>query len=205
MTLTLPPLYPITPDALRGPALTAWAGDILDAGCRLLQYRRKSGPDRERLRDLEDLMALCRTYGCKVIVDDRVDLVMLSGADGVHLGQDDLPPSEARQLLGPGKLIGFSTHSLEQFEEGLEAPADYLALGPVFPTTGKDDPSPVVSPALQEQALRISPLPVVAIGGVTPHNAPALWTRGFASVAVIGALSVRPGEAWREFMAAAGR
>lgn len=198
----LPPLYPITPDGPRGPSLLAWTGELLEAGCRLLQYRRKAGPDRERLEDLEALLALCRTYGCRVVVDDRTDLVVLSSADGVHLGQTDLPPSEARQLLGTGKLIGFSTHTWEQAEEAFDSPADYLALGPVFGTASKADPDPVVSVEVQESVLRASPLPVVAIGGITPGNARPLWVRGFASLAVIGALAEKPGEAWRAFMAA---
>ncbi len=197
----LPPLYPITPDGLSGPALLGWAGELLEAGCRLLQYRRKTGLDRDRLTDLEALLGLCRTYSCRLVVDDRTDLVMLSGADGVHLGQTDLPPSEARQLLGTGKLIGFSTHNWEQAEEALDSPADYLALGPVFGTSTKENADPVVPVEVQERVLRASPIPVVAIGGITPHNARALWQRGFASLAVIGALASRPEEAWREFMA----
>jgi len=200
MPMLLPPIYPITPDALRGAALVAWAGELLDAGCRFLQYRQKSGPDEERLADLDEIVARCHARGCKVIVDDRTDLVMLSGADGVHLGQADLPPSEARQLLGPHKIIGFSTHTWEQFQEALEYPVDYLALGPVFPTGSKIDPDAVVPVQDQDRILSASPLPVVAIGGVAPANALELWKRGFASLAVIGALARAPGEGWREFM-----
>ena len=200
MTFALPPLYPITPNALRGPALIAWAGELLNTGCRLLQYRRKSGPDVERLDELEELLSLCRTYGGKVIVDDRVDLVMLSGADGVHLGQTDLPPAEARQLLGPGKIIGFSTHNAAQFEEALDYPVDYLALGPVFPTATKENPSPVVPVEVQTRLLQASLLPVVAIGGITPDNAGELWSRGFASLAVVAALAENPAKGWRDFI-----
>ncbi len=202
MALILPPLYPITPDGLRGEALLSWAGAILEAGCRLLQYRRKSGPDRERLADLEALLALCHSRACKILVDDRVDLCLLADADGVHLGQDDMAPAETRQLLGAGKIIGLSTHSLRQVEEALDEPVDYLALGPVFPTASKANPDDVVTPGIQEAAIARSPFPLVAIGGITPSNAPHLWVRGFASVAVIGALSRNPGDGWRAFMAA---
>jgi len=198
--IKLPPLYPITPENLRGAALKAWVAALLDAGCQFLQYRRKTGPDSDRLADLEVLLGICRTNACKVIVDDRVDLVMLSGADGVHLGQTDLPPSEARQLLGPDKIIGVSTHNLEQFKEALDYPVDYLALGPVFPTATKENPSPVVPTEMQASLLVSSPLPVVAIGGITPACAGELWKRGFASLAVIGALAMNPGEGWRDFM-----
>jgi thiamine-phosphate diphosphorylase len=148
---------------------------------------------------------LCHARGCRVIVNDRVDLCLLSGADGVHLGQDDLPPSEARRLLGPGKIIGISTHTMEQFGEARDSPADYLALGPVFPTGSKADPSPLVQVGIQEAALKAAPLPVVAIGGITPLNAGELWARGFASLAVIGALARDPGPSWREFLAHAPR
>ncbi len=200
MPMLLPPIYPITPDALRGAALMDWVQELLDEGCRLLQVRRKTGPDGERLTELDEIVSRCRMVGCKVIVDDRADLVLLSGADGVHLGQTDLPPSEARQLLGPHKIIGLSTHTWEQFQEALDYPVDYLALGPVFPTGSKIDPDAVVPESDQGRILRTSPLPVVAIGGITPASARELWERGFASLAVIGALADGPGEGWRDFM-----
>ena len=199
MLIALSPLYPITPEGLRGDALVEWAGELLAVGCRLLQYRRKSGSDAERLWELEALLDLCRPRGCSVIVDDRVDLVLLSGADGVHLGQEDMPPAEARQLLGPDRIIGYSTHTAEQFEEACDSPADYLALGPVFPTRTKENPSPVVPEAVQRRLVASSPLPVVAIGGITPQNARALWDRGFASLAVIGALAADPARGWNAF------
>jgi thiamine-phosphate diphosphorylase len=200
MPMLLPPLYPITPEGLRGAGIMAWVAELLHAGCQLLQVRRKTGPDGERLTELDEVVARCHAHDCRVIVDDRVDLAMLSGADGVHLGQTDLPPSEARQLLGPHKIIGFSTHTWEQFQEALDYPVDYLALGPVFPTDSKIDPDAVVPGTDQDRILRTSPLPVVAIGGITPNSARELWERGFASLAVIGALAHEPGEGWRDFM-----
>jgi thiamine-phosphate diphosphorylase len=200
MPMLLPPLYPITPEALRGAGLMAWVAELLHAGCHLVQVRRKTGPDGERLTELDEVVARCHAHDCRVIVDDRVDLAMLSGADGVHLGQTDLPPSEARQLLGPHKIIGFSTHTWEQFQEALDYPVDYLALGPVFPTDSKIDPDAVVPRTDQDRILRTSPLPVVAIGGITPNSARELWECGFASLAVIGALAHEPGEGWRDFM-----
>ena len=202
MPLILPPLYPITPENLRGSALLAWAADLMDSGCGLLQYRRKDGPDGERLRDLEALLGLVRPRGGRIIVDDRVDLCLLADADGVHLGQDDMAPAEARQMLGAGKVIGLSTHSLRQVEDALDEPVDYLALGPVFPTATKANPDAVVTPDIQEAAIAHSPFPLVAIGGITPGTARDLWARGFASLAVIGALSRNPGDVWRAFMAA---
>lgn len=200
---TLPPVYPITPDSLRGEALVAWARALFQSGAALLQFRRKSGPDEEKLQDLRRLLEAARPFGARVVVDDRVDLCLLAGAGGVHLGQGDLPVSEARILLGREAWIGFSTHTLEQFEEALDLPADYLALGPVFPTATKEGADPVVPPLVQREVLGRSPLPVVAIGGVTARKAPELWRRGFASVAAISAFEADPAGAFAAFRKAA--
>lgn len=200
--LVLPPVYPITPENLQGEALAGWARALFASGATLLQFRRKQGPDGRKLEDLCRLVEAARPFRARVVVDDRVDLCLLAGAAGVHLGQSDLPPTEARRLLGKGAWIGFSTHTLEQFEEALDLPVDYLALGPVFPTSTKEGADPVVPPLVQREVLRRSPLPVVAIGGVTARKASELWRRGFASVAVISALAAAPAEAFAEFMAA---
>ncbi len=197
--LEFPPIYPITPDALRGGALLEWATSLIGTGCTMIQFRRKTGPDEERLADLRDLVGLARPASCRVIVDDRVDLCLLAHADGVHLGQSDLPVPEARVLLGRDRIIGHSTHSLEQFEQALDLPLNYLALGPVYPTTTKEEPDPVVPPLIQREVLSRSPWPVVAIGGITAAKAETLWRRGFASVAVISALREGPAESFRDF------
>ena len=202
MAFELPPVYPVSPDALRGEALLGWARALVGSGCRILQFRRKAGSDAERLEDLRALVALARPRHCLVLVDDRVDLCLLADADGVHLGQDDLPPPEARTLLGPGKVIGFSTHDRTQFLEALNLPVDYLALGPVFPTETKAGADPVVPAETQSALLFGAPMPVAAIGGVTPGNAPALYARGFASVAAIGAFAADPAGAFAAFTAA---
>ncbi|MEW5763963.1 MAG: thiamine phosphate synthase [Acidobacteriota bacterium] len=198
--LEFPPVYPITPDALRGEALRAWAESLIGAGCAVVQFRRKSGADEESLADLRDLVGLARPSSCRVIVDDRVDLCLLAEADGVHLGQADLPVPEARVLLGRDKIIGYSTHNLEQFEQALDLPLDYVALGPVYPTATKADPDPVVPPLVQREVIARSPWPVVAIGGITAAKAETLWRRGFSSVAVVSALRERPAESFREFL-----
>lgn len=203
MSLALPPVYPISPESLSGHALMAWAEALLGAGCPLLQYRRKSGADAQRLAELRRLVGLARGAGARVVVDDRPDLCLLAGADGVHLGQGDLPAEEVRRFLPRGAVLGVSTHTEEQFLEALELPADYLALGPVFPTASKERPDPVVPVPLQERLLRLAGgRPVVAIGGITPVNAGALLGRGFSSVAVISALERSPADAYRSFMAA---
>lgn len=203
MPFALPPVYPITPDSLRGQALLAWTEALLGAGCRFLQYRRKSGPDLDRLQDLRRLLALSREVGAKVIVDDRPDLCLLAGADGVHLGREDLPADEVRRFLPRGSALGVSTHNEEQFREALGQPVDYLALGPVYPTASKERPDPVVPASLQEKLLGMAgDRPVVAIGGITPQNAGELFRRGFSSVAVIAALERDPAGAYRAFEAA---
>lgn len=200
MTLRLPPLYPISPPDLRGEALLKWADELTAAGAGILQYRRKSGPDGERLADLRALIALVRPRGCSVIVDDRLDLCFLAGADGLHLGQEDMPVPEARRLLGPEAILGLSTHDLDQAEEAWELPVDYIALGPVYSTGTKENPDPVVPVDVQAAVTARSPLPVVAIGGVTPEVARALFERGFSSLAVVSALGREPGRSFRRFM-----
>jgi thiamine-phosphate pyrophosphorylase len=199
MTFALPPVYPITPEDLRGRALLDWADELTGAGATILQLRRKSGPDDERLEELRALLSIARPRGCAVIVDDRTDLCLIAGADGVHLGQEDLPATEARKLLGPQAILGLSTHNLAQAEEAWKLPLDYLALGPVFPTGTKENPDPQVPAHVQTAVTGRSPLPVVAIGGVTPERAPELYARGFRSVAVVSALRRDPAATFRRF------
>jgi thiamine-phosphate pyrophosphorylase len=120
-----------------------------------------------------------------VVVNDRVDVALLAGAAGVHLGQTDLPPAAARQILGPGRIIGFSTHNLEQAVEADSLPVDYIAVGPVFETSTKDNPDPVVGVEKLAMICRAVKKPVVAIGGITLDNAKAALSAGAVSVAVI--------------------
>lgn len=202
MAIKLPPVYPITPDSFTTPELLAWCSCLLEVGCPLLQYRRKKMGDGERFSELLALLALAEGHRAKVIVDDRPDLCLLAQAAGVHLGQDDLPPAAVRAFLGRDCLLGFSTHSEPQARAAFDDPVDYLALGPVFPTESRENPSPVVLEAVQETILAASPFPLVAIGGITPERAVELWNRGFACVAVIGALTQNPVAEWNEFLRA---
>ena len=201
MAFFLPPVYPITPESLGGHALLVWVEELLSAGCRFFQYRRKSGGDADKLQELKIVLALAREAGARVIVNDRPDLCLLAGADGVHLGQGDLPSDEVRRFLPHDAIIGLSTHNLEQFEEASGLPVDYLALGPVFATASKRDPDPVISAAHQEAALKRADKPVVAIGGVTPARARELFVRGFSSVAVISCLAREPAAGFKALMA----
>jgi len=197
--MTLPPIYPLTPDDRGTEALLEWAKALLGAGCALFQHRRKTLPDAGRLAELEALLKLAQPFGATVLVNDRPDLCLLAGAGGLHLGQEDLPPESVRAFLGRKAFIGFSTHSIAQARDAFDLPLDYLALGPVFPTASKEKASPVVPVEEQQTVLAESPFPVVAIGGITPGRATELWRRGFASVAVIGALAEEPEKGWKAF------
>jgi thiamine-phosphate pyrophosphorylase len=197
--LDLPRVYPITPVRPDTEGLLHWLAELLDAGCAFLQFRRKGRSDGEQLRELDAVLKAANPYGATVIADDRCDLCMMAGAAGVHLGQDDLPPAEARGLLGPAAIIGYSTHGLDQAKAAMAEPVDYLALGPVFPTASKENPDPIIPVEVQDEIVRLSPLPLVAIGGITPERAVELWDRGFHSVAVISGLETSPGAAWRSF------
>ena len=135
---------------------------------------------------------LTRAVGALLIINDHVDVVLDIDADGVHLGQEDLQVEEARAMLGPNKIIGLSTHSLDQFRAGLATSADYLAVGPVYATSTKENPSPVVGLELLRKVRDLGDRPVVAIGGITPELAPAVIAAGADTIAVVSALYPPP-------------
>lgn len=164
---------------------------FLDGGARMLQLRAKELPSGAFL-DLSDaLVALADEYGARIIVNDRLDVARLSGAAGVHVGQDDLPPVVAREQLGPAAIIGVSTHTVAQVEDALKQPVSYVAVGPVFGTPTKDTGYEAVGLDLVSAAARLAgSIPIVAIGGVKLHNARAAIDAGASSVAVISDLLV---------------
>ena len=180
------PLYPVThcPNPQDRDHVD-FARCLIRCGVRFFQVRDKSLPDGRLYRQLLKIRRLCREAGAGFVVNDRVDLALAAGADGVHLGQDDLPPAAARRLLGAGAVIGLSTHNWDQFRRGLAEPVDYLALGPIFPTRTKEDAAPVLGLELVRKASRSTDLPVVAIGGISVEKAPGVWQSGARSVAVI--------------------
>jgi len=157
---------------------------LFAGGARLVQVRNKKAGAREFLSQVERILSFAPSDG-RVVVNDRVDVALLAGAAGVHLGQTDLPPVAARQILGPGRIIGFSTHDLEQAVEADSLPVDYIAVGPVFETSTKDNPDPVVGVEKLAIICRAVKKPVVAIGGITLDNAKAALSAGATSVAVI--------------------
>jgi thiamine-phosphate pyrophosphorylase len=164
---------------------------FLDGGARLLQLRAKSMPSGPLLELVDALVEMARPYDAAIVVNDRPDLARLAGAAGVHVGQDDLPPSAARRLVGDSAIVGCSTHTAEQIDAACGEPVSYIAVGPVFGTRTKDTGYSAVGLALVAHAAsRAGPTPIVAIGGVTLDNAAAVIAAGASSVAVIGDLLV---------------
>jgi thiamine-phosphate pyrophosphorylase len=176
----------------------------LDAGVRLFQLRMKT-PETRRLYETAAVVCpLVQKGGGTFIVNDRVDVAAAVGADGVHLGQEDLPLADARKILGPDRLIGISTHTLAQALEAEAGGADYIGFGPVFPTTTKKSPDPVVGVAgLREVRARVK-IPIVAIGGITPKNAAEVRAAGAECCAVVSAVlsAPDPGKAIAELVRA---
>jgi thiamine-phosphate pyrophosphorylase len=165
------------------------AAAYLDGGARVLQVRAKRLQPDGLLALCDAVVAAAAPFGATVIVNDRADLALLSGAAGVHVGQDDLPPRQARDIVGPAAVVGVSTHTLAQVEEALSAPVSYIAVGPVFGTTSKDTGYAAVGlEMVRAAARRAGGVPVVAIGGITLDRAPAVIDAGASAVAVIGDL-----------------
>ena len=161
----------------------------LDGGARLLQLRAKHLPSAPFLELCDELVRMTSPYSASIIVNDRADLAVMARAAGVHVGQDDLAPADARGLLGPAAIVGFSTHTVAQIEAALREPITYLAVGPVFGTTTKDTGYSAVGLDLVSTAVRLAgAIPVVAIGGITLETAPSVLEAGATSVAVIGDL-----------------
>ena len=167
------------------------AAAYLDAGATFLQLRAKQRSSAWLLETAGQLVAMAEKTGAQIIVNDRADVARLAGAAGVHVGQDDLEPAAVRRLIGPDRLIGFSTHSTAQIDDAVQQPIDYVAVGPIFGTGSKDTGYDAVGLRLvAEAAQRARPrgLQVVAIGGITLDRAPDVLRAGATSVAVISDL-----------------
>jgi len=185
MRLVIPRLYVIL-DAgvIQGP-IQVVAGQLFDAGVRLLQYRGKNVAARDMLETSKVLAGIARERGATFFVNDRPDVAWLAGADGVHVGQDDLNVEQARSLVGQGRWVGVSTHNIEQFEKAAATSADYIAIGPIFQTSSKANPDPVVGTEMIRQVRRLTQKPIVAIGGIRLENAVDVIEAGADSIAVI--------------------
>jgi thiamine-phosphate pyrophosphorylase len=191
---SLTPLYAIvdvTVAAGAGRDAVAVAAAVLAGGATTLQIRAKEADSGPFLQICRAVVDLARPYGAAIIINDRADLALLSGADGVHVGQDDLTPADVRALLGPDAIVGLSTHTLAQIAQARREPISYLAVGPVFGTGTKETGYDAVGLALVERAVAgAGELPVVAIGGITLDRAPQVMRAGATSVAVITDLVV---------------
>jgi thiamine-phosphate pyrophosphorylase len=203
--IVLPRLYAIL-DAGCFPStdeLIAAAEELVAAGATLLQYRNKSGNARVMLEHTRELRRLSRARApalqVRLIMNDRADLCLAAEFDGIHVGQEDLSPESVRAIIGPDRWLGVSTHNPEQLREADLTSADYLAIGPVFATSSKDKPDPVVGLEGVRRARALTRKPLVAIGGITRANAASVIEAGADSVAVISDLLRGPRKSAEEF------
>ena len=202
-----PPLYAILDPGGSPDVTLPLATTLARAGVELIQLRDKHGSVREvfeaSLRWNRELSQL----GARLILNDRPDIAAMTGAGGVHIGQEDLPVEAARSLVGGGRWVGVSTHNLEQLQAAALTSADYIAVGPIFPTTTKQNPDPVVGLELVHAARRLTKKPLVAIGGITIESAADVFQAGADSVAVARDLLTAsdPGKRAREYLRAAAK
>jgi len=190
----LPRLYTFADASFGDPVRLAEV--LFDAGARIVQVRNKRGSVRELLEQVERILSFA-PQGAEIIVNDRVDVALIAGAGGVHLGQDDVPPVEARRILGLDRIIGFSTHNLEQAMQAERLPVDYVAVGPIFLTATKEKPDAVVGLENLSAICQAIRKPVVAIGGIKLENAEDVLKAGATSVAVISDVLSAPDVASR--------
>lgn len=189
MRSVIPTIYPITDTRLSGLAHAEQARRLIAGGARLLQIREKNLSSIEFFNAAADVMDVARSSGAKILINDRVDIALAVRADGVHLGQNDLPPEKAREILGEDVIIGYSTHSIEHAKRALVLPIDYIAIGPIFETTTKDDPDAIVGlEGLRRVREAVGGKPIVAIGGINENNVAAVLAAGADSAALISSI-----------------
>lgn len=193
MTFRLPKVYPITDTTISRLSHSEQVRRLAAGGATLVQLREKTMPARDFYVEAKAALAVAHEAGVRLIINDRVDVALAVGADGVHLGQEDMPVEVARRLLGPKSIIGFSTHNLHQAQKALSLPVDYLAVGPIFATATKEDPDPQLGlPGLSSIAGLVGNRPLVAIGGITQSNAKEVYAAGATSIALISFLLSDP-------------
>jgi len=199
--IRLPRLYAILDVSCfpNNQALFAAALELAAGGVGLLQYRNKAGNGRQMLEDARELKRLVGG-AVKLVMNDRADLGVAAGFDGVHVGQDDLSPEGARKVIGDGLWLGVSTHNPEQLGAADRTSADYLAIGPVFATSSKANPDPVIGLNGVRRARALTAKPLVAIGGITRGNCRSVIEAGADAVAVISDLVHEPRKSAEEFL-----
>lgn len=210
--IALPRLYAIVDSGFFAPAadptaaMAAFVRELLAGGTTLLQYRNKSGSAREMLSQARELRRIVGATAARtgtpvrLIMNDRADLCLAAGYDGVHVGQDDISPDAARQVVGVGRWVGVSTHNPEQVREADQLPVDYIAVGPVFTTATKLNPDPVIGLEGVRRARALTRKPLVAIGGITCANCRDVIRAGADSVAVISDLVKCPKDSAEAFL-----
>ena len=202
MQARFPPIYAILDPDVASRPLVSLAKTLADAGVQLMQLRDKHSPARRVYEQVREL-AMVLPSNVRLIVNDRPDIAAMSGAQGVHVGQNDLPVEEARKIYRPPRWVGVSTHSLEQVREADRTSADYIAIGPIFPTGTKENPDPVVGVDFLRAVRQMTRKPLVAIGGITVESAAEVFCAGADALAVIRDLvgAADPGARVREYMA----
>ena len=193
MHFALPKIYPITDTRITGLSHAAQVAKLIDGGATFIQLREKHAAPREFYEDAKLAIEIARQNSVKIIINDRADIALALKADGVHLGQDDLPPQKAREILGESAIIGFSTHNLAQAVEAVKLPVDYLATGPVFATTTKENPEKTVGiEGVKRVREAVGNFPLVAIGGITAKNFGEVFEVGADSLAIVKAILFPP-------------
>jgi len=189
----LPKIYPITDRQITNLTHAEQVKRLIEGGAEIIQLREKSGAPKDFYEAAKEALKIARQQNVKIIINDRVDIALALKADGVHLGQTDLPPEYARKILGEKAIIGFSTHNLKQAVEALKLPIDYLAIGPVFSTKTKENPENTVGiEGVKNVREAVGDFPIVAIGGITSENYHEVLQSGANSVAVISDLLSDP-------------
>ena len=197
MPVLFPPLYAILDPSLTTLPLGVLAELLAQSGVTLMQLRDKKSSARRAFAEVQSLVAMLSPRDVRLIVNDRPDVAALAKAGGVHVGQDDLPVEEARKLCPGPMWVGVSTHNLEQLRAGDLTSADYIAVGPIFPTGTKENPDPVVGVEFVQRARQLTRKPLVAIGGITVERAADVYRAGADSLAVVSDLLAVPDPASR--------
>ncbi len=194
------PIYPISPSNLDFKNIEKWFKSLLDQGAKFLQYREKEKNDFELFSNSEKLLKICESYKATLVINDRADIAYILNAKCLHIGDKDIPFCEVKKLLGKKPLIGVSTHSYKEAKFYFSKSPYYIALGPIFQTTTKENPHPIVPIKTQKKVIKESPHPVVAIGGITLSTAEQLWQRGFSSISAISIFKENGAKTYKELL-----
>jgi thiamine-phosphate pyrophosphorylase len=200
-----PALYAILDPNLSETSVSDLAKQLAAAGVELIQLRNKQSPSSHIFNAARDVTSVLGSTNARFILNDRPDIAAMIKCGGVHLGQEDLPVEDARKICGPSQWVGVSTHTLEQLRQADQTSADYIAIGPIFPTSTKQNPDPVVGLDFIRAARAVTRKPLVAIGGITLEKSEDVFRAGADSVAIIRDLTAakNPAERARGFLAIA--